>query len=120
MKAGIPLTDADRQPWLEKIHEIAKEHSLISGAVIACSALKKKYRDQLSAGIHPVSWFFLKGDFSVIMERLRKRENHFMPVKLLQSQFDSLQVPENACELDINDEPGVLAKRIIDFLSSSS
>lgn len=118
MKAGIPLTDADRLPWLKSIHQKALEQSKIKGAIIACSALKEKYRLILNAGIDSFEWIFLEGDILLIKERMSKRKNHFMPVQLLKSQFESLQIPENAFRVNIKNNPDVIVAKIIRHLKS--
>src|SRR5688572_29482689 len=97
MKSGHPLTDEDRKDWLERINELAREQSMSSGAIIACSALKEKYRETLADGINvPVHWVFLQGSFELVQERLKARKDHFMPASLLQSQFETLEPPHHA------------------------
>ena len=118
MQAGNPLNDADRQDWLIKINKLAKENSQKSGAIIACSALKEKYREQLSEGIiSPVHWILLQGSFGLIQERMKARKDHFMPAGLLQSQFDTLETPEYAVVMDINNDPDEIVADIIKKLS---
>ena len=118
MKAGKPLNDEDRKGWLSTINELAKENSQKSGAIIACSALKEKYRNQLSAGIKStVHWIILQGSFSLIQQRMKARKDHFMPAGLLQSQFDTLETPEYAVVIDINNDPDEIVADIIKKLS---
>lgn len=103
MKSGQPLTDDDRIGWLRSINEMARKQSTNAGAIIACSALKEKYRDILEEGMTiPVQWIFLNGSYEVIAERMQQRKPHYMPASLLQSQFDILEVPANAIMIDIN------------------
>ena len=100
MRAGIPLNDADRQPWLKYLARTISE-SLQAGesAVLACSALKQAYRDTLSIG-DEVCFVYLNGDRETIAERLRARSDHYMNPKLLDSQFDTLEEPSDALEID--------------------
>lgn len=94
MKAGHPLDDADRRPWLASMRD-AIEGWLASGddTVLACSALKRKYRDVLRAG-EGVTFVYLKGTYEQIEDRLESRTGHFAKVDLLASQFETLEEPE--------------------------
>ena len=94
MANGIPLTDEDRYPWLARLHDLIADF-LARGetAVIACSALKKKYRDQLRAGNEGVYIIYLKGSLNLIWERMAARQAHFMKPDMLQSQFETLDPP---------------------------
>jgi gluconokinase len=94
MKAGTPLTDADRWPWLRAIAARADE-LLAAGqsAAVACSALKRSYRDILIAGRADVVLMYLRGSKPLIAERMRARKGHFMPPALLDSQFATLEEP---------------------------
>lgn len=121
MKAGLPLNDKDREGWLNTINQLAVGEAQKNGAIIACSALKEKYRTLLSYGIKvPVHWIFLQGDYQIINERMKTRINHFMPESLLQSQFETLENPENAITIGINKSPEEIVKKIIDELTNSS
>jgi gluconokinase len=94
MSAGHPLTDEDRWPWLEAIaEEIARVCATGEHVVIACSALKRAYRDVLVRGRPDVRIVFLKGSQPLIAERLALRKGHFMPPGLLESQFTTLEPP---------------------------
>jgi gluconokinase len=88
MAAGEPLDDDDRYPWLEKVGRWLADHR---GGVVACSALKRKYRDQLRAHCPQVQFLHLRGSPELIASRLATRSGHFMPAALLQSQFDALE-----------------------------
>lgn len=102
MSAGTPLNDQDRLPWLESLSGIAQTH-LETGCVIACSALKQKYRDLLTLHIKDHSvWIYLKGSYSLIIKRMSQRKNHFMNQKMARSQFDDLEPPLNALEVSID------------------
>ena len=97
MSQGEPLTDMDRDPWLWSLAKYIQNWEDAGGAVLACSALKQSYRDILSSTTNDkVSFIYLKGDQALLASRLRNRDPHFMPVTLLQSQFDTLEPPENA------------------------
>jgi gluconokinase len=103
MAAGIPLDDADRAPWLGLVGQ-----ALADGAplIIGCSALKRRYRDQIRAAVPgPVTFVHLSGTRAVIETRMSARQNHFMPVTLLDSQFAALEPPtadEAALTVDID------------------
>jgi gluconokinase len=96
MRNGVALTDEDRQPWLQSLRELierclaAKEN-----AVLACSALKRAYREYLRASSE-VKLVFLRGEYSLIAKQLRHRRGHFMNAALLQSQFADLEEPQPA------------------------
>ena len=95
MKAGIPLTDEDRWPWLRAI--AAREDELRAAgqsAAVACSALKRAYRDILIGDRSDTSLLYLRGTTALIAERMRLRKGHFMPPALLESQFAALEEPE--------------------------
>lgn len=94
MAAGNPLTDEDRTPWLARLHEMMAAHEAKGEtAVFACSALKKKYREQLRAGLTAVHFIHLQGSFGLIWERMQARQGHYMKASMLQSQFDALESP---------------------------
>jgi len=89
MATGQPLDDDDRHPWLEKVGEWLAGHR--DGGVVSCSALKRKYRDQLRAHCPDVEFLHLGGSPELIRSRLAARTGHFMPAALLRSQFDTLE-----------------------------
>lgn len=113
MRNGIPLTDEDRWPWLERLRQLIgtclrQEKS----AVVACSALKVAYRRYLHVN-GEVKFVFLKGDFALIEQRMRKRRGHFMPLELLQSQFTALEEPlSEVIEVDVSRGPEELVREI--------
>lgn len=114
MKAGKPLDDHDRQGWLESLNELAKRQGTKGGAIIACSALKEKYRHVLSDGIAiPLHWVYLEGDFSLVRERMEARTDHFMPPELLHSQYEALEKPGNAVVADITKPPAEIVAEIL-------
>jgi gluconokinase len=90
MSAGIPLDDDDRRPWLDTIGAWARERA-DHGGVISCSALKRRYRDWLRETAPDLFFLHLDGSFELIADRMARREGHFMPAKLLRSQFAALE-----------------------------
>ena len=115
MKNGVPLTDEDRQPWLGKLRDLI-EQCLVAGknAVLACSALKKAYRDCLRVN-DGVKFVFLRGNRRKIFEQLQHRHGHFMNPVLLDSQFEDLEEPqpsEHALLLELGPSPGDLVELI--------
>jgi gluconokinase len=97
MASGMPLTDADRWPWFDRVVAEMGRHTRV---VVACSALKQAYRDRLANG-GPVRFVYLKGDAETIAPRLAGRTGHFMPPTLLASQFATLEEPDDAIVVDI-------------------
>lgn len=112
MHAGIPLTDADRLPWLAAIHgQIDRWIAAGENAVLACSALKKSYRRLLWTG--PEARFvYLKGSYDLIAERLRARKGHFADEHILAGQFADLEEPDDAVSVDIHPVPGKIVDEI--------
>lgn len=94
MAAGIPLDDEDRWPWLDRIAAEAGRIDAVGGSVVvACSALKRCYRERLGRAAANVRFAHLKGDPALIQERMRQRPDHFMPPALLASQLATLEAP---------------------------
>jgi len=113
MRQGIPLQDQDREPWLHLLSDKLEEWST-TGAILACSALKEKYRLTLSKSNQlPINWVHLAGSFDIIRQRMLARSDHFMPDSLLQSQFDALETPDYAIRIDITDKPDVIVEQIM-------
>jgi gluconokinase len=105
MQRGIPLTDADREPWLAALEALIVDVlRRRSHAVLACSGLKQVYRDRLAkpGGVQMV---YLKGSFELIQSRLRARKGHFFDPALLRSQFDTLEEPTDALVVSIDQTP---------------
>ena len=114
MNAGIPLTDEDRWPWLDKIHAFVVEKLASSNVILVCSALKQAYRDHLSKSIEEnCRWVFLQGDYNTIFTRMNRRKDHYMPATLLRSQFDTLEAPSNAILVDISLSPESIVDDIL-------
>lgn len=113
MRRGIPLSDADRAPWLAALRR------LIDGlagerrsAVIACSALRRAYRERLSEGRPEVRFVYLKGEYAAIRGRLLTRRGHFMSPDLLATQLAALEEPEDALTVDAGRKPGDVVAEI--------
>lgn len=113
MKHGQALTDEDRKPWLVSLRRLI-DRLILEGksAVIACSALKKSYRNRLAEGHQEIRFVYLKGDYELLAARLEKRSEHFFDKDLLKDQFEVLEEPENALSVDIDQEPRMVAGRI--------
>jgi carbohydrate kinase (thermoresistant glucokinase family) len=120
MSAGIPLTDADRLPWLRKIAEtIDGWRARGESGVITCSALKRSYRDIIVGDRPDVRLVYLKGSHDLIRQRMAARHGHFMPTALLDSQFSTLEEPspdENPIGVDIGGSPEKIAREVADRL----
>ncbi|GGA19307.1 gluconokinase [Okeania sp. KiyG1] len=103
MSSGNPLNDTDRIPWLiEMRNAIEQWLDNNKNIILACSALKKAYRHLLIKESQNIKLIYLKGSFDLFAQRLRERENHFMKVEMLRSQFDDLEEPEEAIIIDID------------------
>ena len=117
MSAGHPLTDEDRWPWLQAIaDEIDRLCKAGERVVIACSALKRAYRDVLVHGRNDVRMVYLEGGKELIAERLARRKHHFMPPGLLDSQFETLQPPgadENPLTVSIDASVDAIVDAIV-------
>jgi gluconokinase len=124
MHAGIPLTDEDRAPWLIAIADFI-DQARLSGrhAVVACSALKRRYRTVIIGNRPDVRLIYLKGDIDLIARRIATRHEHFMPQSLLQSQFDALEEPgpdENPIVVSIAPRPREIVAHIIEALPATA
>jgi gluconokinase len=117
MSLGMPLTDRDRLPWLQTLHQVISEWlKTNTNAILACSALKSEYRHLLQV-TDDVKWVYLDGSFELIQQRIRERHGHPIKETLLQSQFDELEVPEEAIHVDISGTPEASVRQIRDNLS---
>ena len=113
MSSGEALTDEDRWPWLEILTDKIQEYiQQDQSMVLACSALKKSYREILCVDRELVQFIYLKANYATIVRRMRSRENHFMTKSLLQSQFAALEEPEDAIVVDISPSPSEILKSI--------
>ena len=112
MSHGIPLTDADRIPWLEAIRDAIRERIAdLQSAVVASSALKQSYRDILKVGPE-VTFVYLKAGPNLIAERLHSRHGHFATEQLLPSQFATLEEPDDAIVVDAAPQPEEIVREI--------
>ncbi len=122
MASGQPLDDTDRAPWLAALAQLASDH-LARGqsAVIACSALKQTYRDQLRVNAD-VLFVYLEGSFDLIWQRMSERENHYMKAEMLQSQFATLEPPtaDEALIVSIEQPVDAIVATIMDAVASYS
>jgi len=113
MQSGHPLNDDDRYPWLTILAENIVKWNKKRGAVLACSALKKTYREILQPHSHSeVHFVYLKGTKEIILNRLNNRTGHYMPPELLDSQFAALEEPENAITVSIDQSPDKIVEQI--------
>jgi gluconokinase len=112
MERGVPLNDDDREPWLERLRiQVANWIANGQPAVLACSALKRTYRQELSVGPE-VRFVYLKGSPELIAQRLRLRRGHFADEKILAGQFSDLEEPETAVTVDISQTPEKIGAEI--------
>jgi gluconokinase len=112
MRRGIPLADDDRRPWLERLRcEISGWIANGKSVVLACSALKRSYRQELEAGPE-VRFVYLKGSAELIANRLRLRHGHFAGEKILAGQFADLEEPQGAVTVDIDAMPEEITAEI--------
>ena len=103
MANGTPLDDTDRAPWLASLHAlISTSLKEDRPGVLACSALKERYRQQLLADNEGVQLIYLKGSYELIWSRLERRKDHYMKPQMLQSQFEALEEPANALTFDVS------------------
>ena len=124
MASGVPLTDEDRWPWLDRIVDRMRAIEKAGGsAVVACSALRQAYRDRLRRSGADLRFLHLTGDASLIRRRMDNRSDHFMPAGLLDSQLAILEPArpdEDLYEVDISGTVGDLAKAAIRSLTGLS
>jgi len=115
MSAGTPLDDDDRWPWLEAIGEWLVAHDT-SGGVMSCSALKRRYRDQLRHHAQRITFLHLDGSHEVISARQASRPGHFMPASLLHSQFATLEPlapDERGVVIDVDQDIDAIVDRYL-------
>ncbi len=124
MAQGIALTDADRVLWLDRLAtELAHQSEQGQSVVLACSALKKSYRDVLRRGCPDAFFVHLEGTAELIGQRLASRKGHYMPPSLLQSQFDTLEPPlppEQAWRYDVSQSPQAIVQDLLIRLGKGS
>jgi gluconokinase len=113
MSHGVPLTDADRAPWLVAIHgRLLEAFTRGKCLVVGCSALKRSYRTVLAEGI-PITWVYLKGAAALLRSRLHHRTGRCMKADMLASQFEGLEEPSDAVVVDISQPPAAIVERIL-------
>lgn len=112
MVKGIPLNDEDRAEWLKALQALLRKNlDNDVSSVLACSALKQRYRERLAVD-ESVRFVYLRGSFDQIETRMKRRKDHYMPVQLLQSQFEALEEPREAVVIDISHPP----EEIVDII----
>lgn len=119
MRAGIPLTDDDRWPWLDRIANTLKSDAPL---IIGCSALRRTYRDRIRAGAGgPVTFVHLAGDRDLIASRMASRSGHYMPLSLLDSQFATLEKPrpDEAIEVTIDKPMDAIVGQVLSHLGGN-
>ncbi|HYK40305.1 MAG TPA: gluconokinase [Candidatus Eremiobacteraceae bacterium] len=113
MKQGIPLSDADRVPWLTAIHtELTRQDAAGKGCVLGCSALKQSYRDTLSAGLN-TRVVYLKGTYEEMRAHILARHGHFAGEGILAGQFRDLEEPKDAIVISVSRKPGEIVKEAV-------
>lgn len=118
MADGIPLDDSDRAPWLASLHDlISSSLKANHSGVLACSALKERYRQQLMDGNNDVGLVYLKGSYDLIWSRMTARKEHYMKPHMLQSQFDALEEPVNALTMDISESVDEILSKVLEQMN---
>jgi gluconokinase len=114
MANGTPLNDSDRAPWLVALHTLIST-SLKENrpGILACSALKESYRQQLLEGNEGVQIVYLKGSYNLIWSRISLRKDHYMKPQMLQSQFEALEEPRNALTFDVSLSVAEIVQEIV-------
>ena len=113
MKSGIPLSEKDREPWLEAILKTIKLKVGTTVPIVACSALREIHRRKLAE--LPYSLIYLKGNFAEIRDRINSRSSHFMPDCLLESQFETLEEPSNAMVIPVELDKNTIVEKVIAY-----
>jgi gluconokinase len=103
MAAGEALNDADRTPWLGRLNRLLRQYDARdANVVLACSALKERYRRQLADGVRRLQWVYLRADAELLQQRIAKRRHRYMPSSLLRSQLQALEPPQHAIVVDVS------------------
>lgn len=116
MSQGIPLTDEDRKDWLQNLKVAIDKWTKNKGAVLACSALKEKYRNLLANENDQVVWIYLYETYETILQRLKERKDHYFKPDLLKSQFDTLEKPNYGIHIKVNEKPEDTFRKIMNHL----
>ncbi len=117
MQNGSPLNDNDRKPWLQNLEKKLQEWSKDKGVVLACSALKESYREILEQH-EDIIWVFLDGSFELLKSRLDNRKGHYFSSKLLQSQLDTLEIPDYGIHVSVNQTIEAIVEEISSKINS--
>lgn len=124
MRSGLPLDDDDRLPWLVAVGQGMADSTHERGVVVACSALRRSYRDVLRANAsRPIAFVHLEGDSALIQRRLAERRAHFMPAALLPSQFTLLEMlhdDESGLVISVDAEVAQIVAAVVDYLGSTT
>ena len=112
MRRGVPLTDEERVPWLDRLNVELRAH-VRSGAVLACSALTKAARRRLTVDVDDVRFVLLRGDEGLLRARLQTRKGHFVSVNLLASQLETLEEPDDAAVVNVDGTPDAVFARVV-------
>lgn len=123
MAAGVPLTDADRRPWLNALHERMRRHQEQGEhAIFACSALKRQYRELLASGFakDDIRFVYLHAPSTLIKERINARHHPYMNPDLLESQLTTLEMPSDAWSVSVDGSPGKAVEEILARLREAS
>lgn len=117
MSQGVPLTDEDREDWLEQLSQLIRT-KLDAGesGILSCSALKENYRKRLYVDSDRVRFIYLKGSYELILSRLRNRTDHYMPTHLLASQFDALEEPGDVFTVNIDQAAEAILIEVTTYL----
>ena len=110
MATGVPLDDSDRGPWLDELNRLLRKEEK---AVLGCSALKESYRKRLTAGLQDFRIAYLHGSLELLGKRAAERKHRFMPASLLKSQFEALEAPRDAIEVDVAQPVADCVRRIL-------
>lgn len=114
MSQGIPLTDSDRQPWLEKLKNLIEAtFAANQNAILACSALKSDYRKTIQGDYQEITWIYLRGDYNCLLSRLKQRQGHYFNADLLHSQLETLEEPATTLTFDVSLSPQAIVKKIL-------
>ncbi|AFZ33787.1 gluconate kinase, SKI family [Stanieria cyanosphaera PCC 7437] len=119
MSLGLPLSDRDREPWLDRLKQLI-EQTINQGnsGILACSALKSSYRQFLTQEQkNEICWVYLRGDYQLISTRIKQRQQHFFKEEILNTQFANLEEPTEALIIDVSLSPDAIVDTILAYLS---
>ena len=119
MSRGIPLTDEDRYPWLDRLAELIADHlKKDQSMILACSALKQAYRTRLVVDPSKTLFIYLKGSYKLILARMSERSGHYMKPHMLVSQLSTLEEPQDALTVSIDQTPEQIVNSVVDYLKA--